>query len=81
MMSHLDGRWRRQSLVYFGEPQDLQRRALRDGLANGRATAPGPTRHLCPIADASYYSSRRPGDSQRRAALVPRARVPVDTCT
>jgi len=23
MMYHLDGRWRRQSLVYFGEPQDL----------------------------------------------------------
>ena len=21
-MYHLDGRWRRQSLVYFGEPQD-----------------------------------------------------------
>ena len=23
MMYHLDGRWRCQSLVYFGEPQDL----------------------------------------------------------
>ena len=23
MMYHLDGRWRRRSLVYFGEPQDL----------------------------------------------------------
>ena len=23
MMYHLDGRWRRQALVYFGEPQDL----------------------------------------------------------
>ena len=22
MMYYLDGRWRRQSLVYFGEPQD-----------------------------------------------------------
>ena len=21
-MSHLDGRWRRQSLVYFGKPED-----------------------------------------------------------
>ena len=24
-MYHLDGRWRRQSLVYFGEPQDHPR--------------------------------------------------------
>jgi hypothetical protein len=23
MMYYLDGRWHRQSLVYFGEPQDL----------------------------------------------------------
>ena len=27
MMYHLDGRWRHQALVYFGEPQDLVVRA------------------------------------------------------
>ena len=45
MMYHLDGRRRRQSLVYFGEPQDLtrgKRRQRRDAGARGSVGAPPP---------------------------------------
>ena len=39
MMYHLDGRWRRQSLVYFGEPARLIRDVARSREAR---YVPGP---------------------------------------
>ena len=36
MMYYLDSKWRRQALVYFGEPQDLMSRECRGRCLPGR---------------------------------------------
>ncbi len=41
-MSHLDGRWRRQSLVYFGEPQVSSENVASGAFREARGYVPGP---------------------------------------
>ena len=43
MMYYLDGRWRRQSLVYFGEPQDHPRMSPWGGVDSRRVSSPAAT--------------------------------------
>ena len=41
-MYNLDGRWRRQSLVYFGEPQDSSANVADGAFREARGYVPGP---------------------------------------
>ena len=41
-MYYLDGRWRRQSLVYFGEPQDSSANVAGGAFREARGYVPGP---------------------------------------
>ncbi len=41
-MHHLDGRWRRQSLVYFGKPQDSSANVAGGAFLEARGYIPGP---------------------------------------
>ena len=40
-MSHLDDRWRRQSLVYFGKPQDSSENVAGGAFREARGYVPG----------------------------------------
>ena len=42
MMYHLDGRRRRQSLVYFGEPEDSSANVAGGAFREARGYVPGP---------------------------------------
>jgi hypothetical protein len=42
MMYYLDGRWRRQSLVYFGEPQDSSPNVAGGAFREARGYVSGP---------------------------------------
>ena len=41
-MYYLDGRWRRQSLVYFGSPQDSSANVAGGAFREARGYVPGP---------------------------------------
>ena len=41
-MSHLDGRWRRQALVYFGKPEDSSANVAGGAFREPRGYVPGP---------------------------------------
>ena len=42
MMYHLDGKWRRQALVYFGSPQDSSVNVAGGAFREARGYVPGP---------------------------------------
>ena len=42
MMYQLDSRWRRESLVYFGEPQDSSANVAGGAFREARGYVPGP---------------------------------------
>ena len=41
-MSYLDDRWRRQSLVYFGKPEDSSANVVGGAFREARGYVPGP---------------------------------------